>query len=499
MYFKELNILICSSSQELEQQLSLVKPLERFGHKFKTISNEQGTESYAFSSACLDADIIILDLPPAKIPDDLPYLSATLHPRFIYCEHNDKEVLRRPEQLEMFAAIWTFPLTMERVHFYFSQLLQDIKHEYDLRLNRACLDTTIDSLPDLIWFKDARGAHLKVNNSFCELVGKTKEQCRGRGHYYIWNIDAEEYGKGEYVCLESEDVVMKAKKTCIFNEKLKGLNGKMLQFRTYKSPIFDEDGKVIGTMGVARDVSDLHKLSQELRLILESIPTPALLTDAEGLIINANSSLLKIIGEEESALTGKLYAIWKRQTLHLNKNLASGEHLQVAYTTKTGDTLQLEISEEPVYDVFQQVVGYFCLFRDITEHLNHMNLLLNYQKQLEADVTAKTEEIQNIQQQILISFADLINSRDNITGSHIKNTSKYVHIIVNELRSLHYFKELEDENYCLNVIHSAPMHDIGKIAIPDEILNKPGRFEPKEYEVMKRHAALGGEILLVST
>lgn len=494
MYFKELNILICSPDGKMEEQLRQVKPLERFGHKFTTIIYKPAGQM-EFEAACVDADVIILDVPTAEIQESLPYLSATLHPRFVYCQRSEADTLTSPEQLEVFTAVWAAPLTTERLQFYFARLLQDIKNEYDLRLSRTCLDTTIDSLPDLIWFKDARGAHLKVNNSFCQLVGKTKEQCQGRGHYYIWNMDAEEYGKGEYVCLESEETVMKVKKTCVFDEKLKGLNGHMLQFRTYKSPIFDEDKKVIGTMGVARDVSDLHKLSQELNLILDSIPTPALLTDAEGVIINVNKSLQNLTGTKEQDLVGKVYDVWKRQALHFNKKLVSGEHLQLAHQTETGNTLQLDISEEPVYDVFHDIIGCFCLFRDVTEHLNHVNLLLNYQKQLEKDVNAKTAEIQKMQQQLLISFADLINSRDNITGDHIKNTSKYVHIIADKLRSQHIFKELDDETFYQNVVRSATMHDIGKIAIPDVILNKPGRFEPAEYEIMKRHAALGGEIL----
>ena len=495
MYFKTLNILICSADRELEGLLQQVKPLDRFGHNFRTISNQGDLVEEQLGDSCPDADIIILDVAAGQIPANLPYLCATLHPRFVYCERPERGFLTRPEQVELFQAIWTFPLTPERVRLYFSLLLQELKAKYDVRLNRQCLETTIDSLPDLIWFKDTRGAHLKVNRSFCKLVGKTKEQCRGRGHYYIWDMDAEEYAQGEYVCLESEEVVMQAKRTCIFDEKLKGLNGRMLQFRTYKSPILDEDGKVIGTMGVARDVSDLHKLSQELRLILESIPTPALLTDAEGKIINVNKLLLKMTEETEVSLVGQSYASWKEHCFNFNRVLAAGEKLQLSFRTGAGENLQLEISEEPIYDIFKQTVGYFCLFRDITEHLNHVNLLLNYQKQLEADVAEKTEKIQSIQQQILISFADLINSRDSITGSHIKNTSKYVHLIVNELRSLHFFKELDNYDYYRNVIRSAPMHDIGKIAIPDVILNKPGRFAPEEYEIMKHHAALGGEIL----
>lgn len=114
----------------------------------------------------------------------------------------------------------------------------------------------IDSVPDLIWFKDVRGAHLKVNNAFCSAVGKTKNDVQGRGHYYIWDLKQEEYEQGEYVCLETEEIVLREKKTRAFDEKVKSKHG-LRQFKTYKSPIFDEDHQVVGTVGIAHDVTDL--------------------------------------------------------------------------------------------------------------------------------------------------------------------------------------------------------------------------------------------------
>jgi PAS domain S-box-containing protein len=456
-------------------------------------SQDIDENNFSFIDACVDADILILDTPPAQIPEKLRDLCAALHPSFVYCERPERGLLPA-ERLADFTQVWTAPITPERIRFFFSQLLERIKLQQDLWLEHTWLDTTIDSVPDLVWFKDLRGSHLEVNEAFCKLVGKTKEQCRGRGHYYIWDMDPAEYGKGEYVCLESEDVVIKARKTCVFDEKIKGPKG-MLQFKTYKSPIFDQDGKIIGTMGVARDVSNFQQLSDEFRLVLNSIPTAALMVDGDGSIVMLNKELMNIIHADAVQLIGTSYRNWKNAIFHIDRQLQPNERIQVTYQKDDGSTIQLEICEEPIYDIFHQLNGYFCLFRDVTEHLNHLDLLLNYQKQLEVDVTAKTEQIRSMQQQVLISFADLINSRDNITGSHIRNTSKYVHIIVDELRSCHTFPELDDAEYCDNIIRSAPMHDMGKIAIPDVILNTPGKFTPEEYEIMKEHSIMGGEIL----
>ena len=120
------------------------------------------------------------------------------------------------DNYHLFKQVWVKPFTQNKVCASFSRILKHIKEQEDLILNRRYLDTLIDSLPDLIWFKDARGSHVKVNNSFCRAVNKTKAMVEGRGHYYIWDLEPDEYAKGEYICLESEVVVLNKKKTCLF-------------------------------------------------------------------------------------------------------------------------------------------------------------------------------------------------------------------------------------------------------------------------------------------
>ena len=125
--------------------------------------------------------------------------------------------------------LWIRPCTEAFVAFRLHRLFEHIKIIKDCHLAQRYLDTGINSIPSLIWFKDIRGAHLKVNDSFCRAVGKTKADVEGRGHYYIWDMKKEEYEQGEYICLESEEIVLQEKKTCIFDEKVKTKHG-MRQF-----------------------------------------------------------------------------------------------------------------------------------------------------------------------------------------------------------------------------------------------------------------------------
>ena len=94
--------------------------------------------------------------------------------------------------------------------------MRDLRTQRDGYIAQSCLDTVIDSIPDLVWFKDVRGSHEKVNEAFCRAVGKTKENIRGRGHYYIWDMTPKDYAAGEYVCLESEEeVIRKNRPACL--------------------------------------------------------------------------------------------------------------------------------------------------------------------------------------------------------------------------------------------------------------------------------------------
>ncbi|MGN0807865.1 MAG: HD-GYP domain-containing protein [Candidatus Coproplasma sp.] len=97
--------------------------------------------------------------------------------------------------------------------------------------------------------------------------------------------------------------------------------------------------------------------------------------------------------------------------------------------------------------------------------------------------------------QMVTGFSTLIENRDDSTGTHVLRTTAYVKLIANELQKMGYFKEQLTKDYISDLVLSAPMHDVGKIAIPDNILKKPGRLTDEEFAVMKTHAERGGEII----
>ena len=96
----------------------------------------------------------------------------------------------------------------------------------------------------------------------------------------------------------------------------------------------------------------------------------------------------------------------------------------------------------------------------------------------------------------VIDFATLVENRDNNTGGHIKRTTEYVKLILQELLDRGHFRELLTKDYINNLQMAAPMHDIGKIAISDTILQKPGKLTDEEYSIMKEHSQKGADIIL---
>ena len=127
-----------------------------------------------------------------------------------------------------------------------------------------------------------------------------------------------------------------------------------------------------------------------------------------------------------------------------------------------------------------------------------MNDIFGYMRVIEektVDVANKASIISKMQDNIITSFADMVESRDENTGSHIKRTQSFVRVVSEEMNRNGKYKGTMSRDYINKLWKSAQLHDVGKIRISDTILNKPGKLTPDEFAIMKTHAAAGGEIL----
>ncbi len=194
--------------------------------------------------------------------------------------------------------VWFLPMGQEEARFRFARWQQGHKQRMDLWETRQFLDATIDSVPNLVWYKTWDGIHEKVNASFCHTVGKTREQVQGQGHAYIWDVEED-----DPACIESEAEVMRTRQTCVSEERIRTGGGERL-LTTYKSPLYDYDGSVMGTVGVAIDITqerayaeELEMKSRTLETLFTSLECGVMVHTLDGSqVLSINPAALEILG-----------------------------------------------------------------------------------------------------------------------------------------------------------------------------------------------------------
>ncbi len=110
-------------------------------------------------------------------------------------------------------------------------------------------------------------------------------------------------------------------------------------------------------------------------------------------------------------------------------------------------------------------------------------------------VQAQVKEISNSQMAMIFALAKLAESRDKCTGAHLERVRRFCGILAERLRCNTPYSARIDDTFVLNIYHASPLHDIGKVAIRDDILLKPAKLTAREFEAMKRHTVLGSETL----
>jgi putative two-component system response regulator len=129
------------------------------------------------------------------------------------------------------------------------------------------------------------------------------------------------------------------------------------------------------------------------------------------------------------------------------------------------------------------------LLKDSADFLRDKNAYLENQ------VAARTREVVAIQDVTILAMASMAETRDADTGNHIRRTQHYVLVLAEHLRHHPRFAATLSDSYIKLLFKSAPLHDIGKVGIPDRILLKPAHFTDDEFEIMKTHTTLGRDAI----
>ena len=199
-------------------------------------------------------------------------------------------------------------------------------------------------------------------------------------------------------------------------------------------------------------------------------------TDLKGIITHASSAFCKISGYTKDELLGQPHSIVRHPDMPKSTfkkiwdKLEAKEKITIELKNlrKDGSYYWVIADFEPEYDDLGNHIGYFAVREDITAN----------------------KEIEEIQKEIIFTMGSIAEFRSQETGEHIKRVAKYSKVLATA------YGLCEDEVDMLEL--ASPMHDIGKIAIPDAILNKPGKLTNEEFDIIKTHAQKGHDMLGIS-
>ncbi len=336
MYTCCLHIYLAGHPSHALDVIQRMPSLEHFTHIFFESEDPE-------PASAAKADVIIADLSNMDLIFALPILLQNRSSNAqILLLANKKQVqsLCASPHLTDITDIWTTPISDEEVRFRFLRWQQTCKMSRDFWQTSQYLETTINHIPNLIWYKDKNGVHEKVNDSFCKVVNKAKEQVEGKRHAYIWDVEDD-----DPACIESEHQVMSKKITSVTEETIKTGDG-LRTLMCYKSPLYNLDNSVMGTVGVAIDVTKERAYEQEiihknrtLETILATIDCGVMNhTLSDSRILNINRAALKILGyetlEELTADGFDLVAASVVEKEYLRSNIRT--------LKKAGDTVNVE-------------------------------------------------------------------------------------------------------------------------------------------------------------
>ncbi len=294
MYHCHIQFYLAGHSNKVFETIKGMCPLDNFMHNFS--ESQEPVRNLAAEANVIIADIRELDmraalqtLISAKNPDTELILLA-----------DPGQIPNLADYLPQVKDIWTMPMEEEEIRFRFLRWQQTCKMSRDFWQTSHFFEATINNVPNLIWYKDKSGVHEKVNDSFCQTVGKTREQIEGQRHAYIWDVEED-----DPACIESENEVMQKEQTVVSEEQVKTGEGDRL-LTTYKSPLYDIDGSVMGTVGVAIDITKERAYEQEivqknktLETIFTNLECGVMHHTMDGKrIISVNQAALRILGYE---------------------------------------------------------------------------------------------------------------------------------------------------------------------------------------------------------
>ena len=251
---------------------------------------------------------------------------------------------------------------------------------------------------------------------------------------------------------------------------------------TRNKVILVDDFKANLTMGrdLLRTFYEVYPVPSAARLfaLLENVLPDLILLDIEMPEMNGYEAIKKLKADPRFADIPVIFLTSKNDELSELEGFDLGA---VDYVTKpfSGPLL------------IKRIANQLLIVQQKKELIAHQATLKDYADNLEVKVRQKTSEVIELQNAVLTTVADLVEFRDKLTGGHIIRTQRYLQALIEEMIESDVYADVLSQWDMEFFLPSAQLHDVGKIAITDLILNKPGRLTPEEFEIMKTHVIVG--------
>ncbi|MDN5055672.1 response regulator [Aliarcobacter butzleri] len=393
-----------------------------------------------------------------------------------------KEIIKKPfmiEELVLKTDILMNNKDVEDEIVYKTHLLNQYKNTVD---RSAIVSKT-----------NEKGIITYVNEAFCNISGYSQNELLGKSHNIVRHEDMD-----SLIFKEMWYTIKILKQSWSGIVKNKKKDGNPYWVQTIINPILDENGNILEFIGIRTDITEIEKTKEYLKnqfdisqnnfqevmnlskLYRNAIERSNIIlrVNANKIITYANEQFYKISGFTKEELIGTHYDSLKISDSNINSNIenmwqtiSNGEiwEGQISNIFKDNKTYHFLATIVPIVNLNGQVLEYMGIRKDIT------------------DVIELHKEIEETQKEIIYKMGEIAESRSNETGNHVKRVAEYSKL----LALLYGLDEKESDT----LFTASPMHDIGKVGVPDSILNKAGKLDENEYKMMKKHCVIGYNIL----
>ena len=411
MYHCHTHIYLSGCAGRVFKIIREMEPLAHFTHTF--------TESDGVDERlAAEADVIFANLQGRNVKEAVQTVVQSKRKAVELILLADKEQISfLADDLDDIADIWTVPMSDEEVRFRFLRWQKAYLRSKEAWQTSQFLESTINSTPNLVWYKNKDGIHEKVNDSFCSTVNKTREQVEGRGHAYIWDVEQD-----DPACIESEEKVMNSGRTCISEETIQVSDGKRTLI-TYKSPLYDIDGSVMGTVGLGIDVTREREYEQEvikkartLEAIFTTIDCGVLCHSLDGTrILSVNKAALAILDcDSKEELLAKGFDMVAATVVDEDKPILQS---LIKELKKVGDSCSVEYRVKHKNGDILHIMGNVKLIEENGE-LFYQRFLLDCTAQKQQEKKKARYQMELVQALCidykLVCFADLDTGRGNV-------------------------------------------------------------------------------------